>query len=550
MLTDNSGIPAFLSQNLRFRRLSEEQIDLIVENTRQKLYPKGQLIYEMGSDAGIFFILYEGKVQLSRLVGGAIEYQASLAPGDIFGEEALGVTPLRQTTAVAEEDTIVLEYDSDVIRFLQRDIPVLDDNLRRAQESFKLLWTAPIGWRQDKETIYLISRRHAFFLFMRMLPPAGFLLAGVLVAVIGFLLAPGVVTPLLIGGLLLSVAVLWGIWSYIDWTNDYYIITDRRVIYLEHIILLYDSRAEAPMDAILAVNNRTGLIGRWLGFGTVTVKSYTGIVRFEHITNPQEIQTLIQTMLLRAREQKTREDRSNIDQTISERLNPAPPAQPPPASSEPAEGAEEAEEEYHPGVLQSVLARLFHIRLEENGVITYRKHWFMLLLNIWLPSLILLGLFVLVVLRFFGYFNFLSVVGIVAIVLFLGFVVGLWWLYVYIDWRNDVYIVTSDEIIDVYKKPLGTETRKAAPVKNILSIEYRRLGFIGYLLNFGTVFIKVGETTFDFDYVYNPSEVQREVFQKLSEFKYREKQAQDLAEAQRMADWIEGYDRWRRFTSG
>ncbi len=550
MLVEISGVAAFLRQNPLFRRLSEEEIALLAENASQNLYPKGQIIYELGSDAGIYYQVYNGKVQLTRVVDGEIEYQAVLVEGDGFGEEALGVTPLRQTTATAAEDVIVLGYDADTLRYLQREISALGQVFERMQASFRLLWTAPIGWRQPTETIYFISRRHWFFLFMRMFPPAGFFLAAGLSAAIGFSLMPGVVTPLLIGGLLLSVAALWGIWSYIDWTNDYYIITDRRVIYLEHIILLYDSRAEAPLDAILAVSNRTGLLGRLLGFGTVTVKSYTGVVRFEQIPDPQEVQLYIQTQLLRARERKAFEDRSNIDATISQRLNPSPPAPPSPASNANQTDETEADEEYHPGILQTLLARLFHMRLEDKGVITYRKHWFMLLLHIWAPTLCILALFVVLILRIMNKFTFLSVLGTLALVMLVGFLVSLWWLYVYVDWRNDIYVVTADEIIDVYKKPLGTETRKAAPVKNILSIEYRRLGFIGYLLNFGTVFIKVGETTFDFDYVYNPSEVQREVFQKLNEFKYREKLAQNQAEARRMADWIEGYDRWRRQTPG
>ena len=55
------------------------------------------------------------------------------------------------------------------------------------------------------------------------------------------------------------------------------------------------------------------------------------------------------------------------------------------------------------------------------------------------------------------------------------------------DWHNDIYLITPDQVVDVNKKPLGHEERQAAPLKNILGIEYKRLGIIGLLLNFGTV---------------------------------------------------------------
>jgi len=543
MLADAYNLPIFLGQNAIFGHLTEEQLGLVIETAQQRLYPKGKQIYELGNDAAEFFLIYSGRVQLIRLVDGITEYDATLEPSDWFGEEALGVTPLRQTTTSAIEDTIVLVFDADVLNALRLDLPLLDMRLRRLQESFTLMWSAPIGWRQPGEAIYFIARRHFFFLLTHMLPPAGVLFLALITLVLWRVVLPDILTPLLVAGLLAAVAAAWGIWNYIDWSNDYYIITDRRIIYLEHIILLYDSRSEAPLDAILAVSHRTGLVGRWLGFGNITVKSYTGTVRFLHIARPQEVQAFIQTMLLRARQQQRRQQTASIDSTIQERLNPPPPATTP---SPDANGAEDAEVEFQPGVLQTLLARLFHIRLEVNGVITYRKHWFILLLNIWAPTLILLGLLVALILNIVGILTFISLVGMLALVFLLGLVVSIWWLYQYVDWRNDVYVVTNDEIVDVYKKPLGTETRKAAPIKNILSIEYRRLGFIGYLLNYGTVFIKVGETTFDFDYVFNPSEVQRELFQKFSEFKYREKQAEEQAEAQRMADWIERYDHYRQ----
>ncbi|HTX79142.1 MAG TPA: hypothetical protein VMC62_05715, partial [Longilinea sp.] len=93
----------------------------------------------------------------------------------------------------------------------------------------------------------------------------------------------------------------------------------------------------------------------------------------------------------------------------------------------------------------------------------------------------------------------------------------------------------------IYRKPFGDEQKQAALLKNIQTIEYKRNGPIGYLLNFGTVYIRVGDTDFHFENVYDPSEVQRELFERFMVSKEKEQQANIQAERQRLGDWIETY---------
>ena len=70
----------------------------------------------------------------------------------------------------------------------------------------------------------------------------------------------------------------------------------------------------------------------------------------------------------------------------------------------------------------------------------------------------------------------------------------LWMIYQIIDWSNDVFQVTADQIIDLDRTPFGTEERRSAQLENILATEYRREGIIGHLFNFGSVYITVGGT--------------------------------------------------------
>ena len=101
-----------------------------------------------------------------------------------------------------------------------------------------------------------------------------------------------------------------------------------------------------------------------------------------------------------------------------------------------------------------------------------------------------------------------------------------------------MYIIAEDQIIDIYKKPLGTEQRRTAQIKNILSVEFERIGFIGLIFNFGTVYIRVGEEEFTFDNVFNPSLVQREIFQRLAEKTRNERQSGRMTQWQDIADFF------------
>jgi hypothetical protein len=88
---------------------------------------------------------------------------------------------------------------------------------------------------------------------------------------------------------------------------------------------------------------------------------------------------------------------------------------------------------------------------------------------------------------------------------------SLWWLYRYIDWANDIYQISSQQILDIYKKPLGREERKVAPLENILGTEVDRKGLLGILLNYGDVIANVGTSQFTFEGVLDPVQVQQDI---------------------------------------
>jgi hypothetical protein len=196
-----------------------------------------------------------------------------------------------------------------------------------------------------------------------------------------------------------------------------------------------------------------------------------------------------------------------------------------------------------PGFLAWLFSDFIRLRFEKDGAITYRKHWFVLIHYMWLPVLLMLIAIVAAVLRLGGMLTFIPITTAMVLILLFMFAIFLWMLYVYVDWRNDIFMVTLDQIIDLDRKPLGKIRRRSAPLENVLSIEYERLGLWGYLFNFGTVYIVVGTMRLSFDFVYNPSEVQEAIFYRMGERLEKVRQFEIDAERERVSEWIASYHR-------
>jgi hypothetical protein len=188
------------------------------------------------------------------------------------------------------------------------------------------------------------------------------------------------------------------------------------------------------------------------------------------------------------------------------------------------------------------LARLFKLKQVDGLSVTYRTHWFILLKKIFLPSLLVLCCVILSILYLANSITFLTPVIFFFLDVFLLIIGFAWAYYEYYDWRDDVYVVTMDQIIDIYRKPLSTELRRAAPIRNIQSLQYKRNGIIGLLLNFGTVKILVGNEDFTFDLVYTPADVQQLIFERFLDFSENARSF----EQRRMADWLVAYDQFRQ----
>ena len=340
-----------------------------------------------------------------------------------------------------------------------------------------------------------------------------------------------------VGAALELPVALWLVYNYIDWTNDFYIVTSQRLVYLEKIVGIYDSRQEAPLASIMSVNVQTAdSIERSVGMGDVIVRTYSGPITLKSVANPNVLAAAIEEHWYRTRIREKEGQREANRRQLRDRLENGPPkvkpAQPLPPKPAPKS---------KPLLVQLADFFSFRVRYEEGDAVVYRKHWWILILDIWQPSLGMLIVIVLLTLVAVGYLPILplpaaAILAVVAMVPLAG-----WWMYQFVDWRNDIYMVTGEQIFDISKKPLGAEVKKSAPLSNVLSLKYERPGLIGILLNFGNVVAQVAGTEFRFDGVFDPVAVQNDVYRRQEAQKAKKQASEEARLRDEMVNWLEDY---------
>jgi hypothetical protein len=519
----------------------------VINRFERMEFEPGKTLIQQGESGDRFYVLFRGKVRVTRKDGIQERQLNILTPGDYFGEEALLFDRPRSASITAITPVVVLSLNRESFFDLMAEFPEIRQNLAATAESRYLVRRENFDWIGDDEVIYLISRKHELFLFVSLILPVFMLLASIPILVFGF----GAQTPFFrvlgIGaGVLLSLGgVGLGVWNWIDWGNDYYIVTNQRVVWLERVIVFYYSRREAPLVHVLAVNVRSSFWGQIFNYGNVDVRTFTGGILMKNCAMPKRFASYIEGYQNRARELQKQAEADTIERELRQRmgLDPAPELsrQERPRSTP----LRKPRRKVKPGSLRDKLDTFLQVRFERDGVITYRKHWLVLLWKIWQPTLVFVFL---VVGTIYLLWNQLVSDPVLGVSLFLGLFilyigVLLWWGYQYWDWSDDVYQLTPDQILDIEKKPLGTEDKKSAPLDSILSLEHTRLGIIQLIFNYGDVIINVGQTKFDFRGVYNPDRVHADVADYIEARRRKRQEGEAARDRQRMLDWFGTYQR-------
>ncbi|PWH19884.1 MAG: hypothetical protein DDG59_01600 [Anaerolineae bacterium] len=544
---------ALFRQMALFQGLDDAQLAEIETFFKRYKVQKGDQIVQEGSPGDYFYIIFSGRFLVWHETPTGREEVATLIRGDYFGEEALLFGQPRLASVSALEDSELLLADAEKFEQMLALYPSLRVSFTATAESRRLAEKEHFDWLGKDEAIYLVTRKHELFLWRSLILPIFLVILGIPIAVWGMMMTSVFLQHVLLvsGGVLIGGGILWGIWNWIDWGNDYYIITNQRVVWLENVIGIYSSRREAPLTTILAVNKLTTQIGRIFNYGTIDVRTFTGSIVMRNMANPDLFEAFLRGHRERAQKRTLEQERQSMREALRTRLLMQAGGKTPvgnsssPKPSLPVRAAPLLAQDRNKA-FKEMIKTFFMMRYESQGVITYRKHWLVLVHKTLQPTCALLALiaFTAYLIYRLGFQNqgFLLSGLTWTLLLFLGYVgVGLWWLYHYLDWSNDIYQLTPEQILDIEKKPLGREDKKTASLDSILSVEHDRRGILRLLFNYGDVIVNVGQTQFTFDGVANPDQVHQDIRAHM-EARARKKRERELAqERERMMEWLSVY---------
>ncbi len=392
------------------------------------------------------------------------------------------------------------------------------------------------------ERVLVLMRRHPVVLFVRLVGPL--LLLALWVTSLFFMPTvvrglqpdpitlsgtglPGWVAPVVMFlWLVLCLPILtWGAYVTFDWLDHWIALTTRRVIIMDKILFLRESRREAP---VLKIQNVTATyphaLGTALDFGDVQIDTAgVGVFTFESVSRPRAIREAVfaQQAAWRAVQPPPEDYRRAAIRGILDGRDPA-------DYLPPAVAARMADRDASTG---------------PHPVIVWRKHPFYLARTMILPLLSYAAL-----MSLWGVSATLDGQGLTGplasklgwgLALFTPICIA-WMLWNWEDWRIDLYKLDHERVYHIDSLPLGLrEESKETLITRITDVSYVVPSLLAHLFNFGDVVIKTpGEATeFVFRGIPNPREVQQEIMTRLDEYRLKEHSGVD----REIEGWLKAY---------
>ncbi len=532
-------------KNVRlFSSLTPDNLARVAELAARSSHRRGSYLCRQDEYGDTLYIIDSGEaIRRQTDLRGVQRPVGYMREGESIGEDALLLGDAYGSCVQATSDIKVLFIRKHDFDRLLSEHPQIEQQLTIPPLIRERLLAPSLPWQDEDEPTLLLRRKH-WFAFARTLP-APVLILLVLGTFAWLLRRVGILTT--IPSTLLFVSVIPAmllLWLVLDWRNDYYLVTSKRVLHEERVLLLYQTWDEVPLSKIQSINITRGFTGSMLGFGTLQIQtaSARGTLALPYVPDPEGMQEVIFKKVGQLRWRMQQGQRDEIRQELLRQS-----------------GAEEAEEEHAiPAMVPEEQARtklgplarfvsrrpLLRMRYNHANQIIWRKHWLFLLKRIYLalPFAILVSVAFITVSLYGGLARYRLPLLPAALVLWIAGIFWLWWQVE--DWRNDVYIVTDRLIIDIEKRPLFfAEDRKQATLDVIQNVSLSKRGILTSLLNYGDVLIQIAGAsgTFTFEGVPQPEAVQREIFRRVEDYNESQRRQQGERRKAELSTWFEVY---------
>lgn len=314
-------------------------------------------------------------------------------------------------------------------------------------------------------------------------------------------------------GFFFVILLLVVLFQVLDWSNDYFVITNKRVVHREFDLRTFRVDIKtARIDQVQSVEiAKPTFITNLFNFGTarITTASAFGTIFFDNIDNPIEVKETLDRQSRLVKTLDASKEQSLLRETFSEHFAVKPQYE---AIGEKAAMLPPAKSVQQNSLLMR-LQRRYYWRVEEENAIIYRKHFIVMIIESIIPlGLALLGVLVTYLLIHFFDFTFRQLL---PALIFAYSIDILWLIWRVEDWRNDMFQLTDRLIVDIDRRPFGFgESRKQALLINIQNVNAYTPGLIHTIFNYGNVEIETAgaESNLVFEDIPYPSVIQSDIF--------------------------------------
>ncbi|MHB9034957.1 MAG: cyclic nucleotide-binding domain-containing protein [Anaerolineae bacterium] len=546
-------LATLLHQVTLFHRCSEQQIQAIAGICSEHYLEQGDLVCRQAYHGTTLYLIDTGEALVRRInEKGEDRPVKVLHAGDVVGINSLFIGEPRDASVIATSAMHLWTIQRDGFRQL------LDHNLElwRALEIptevvYKLR-TPSVEWLESDETLVHFTHRH----WLVVAQPITLVTLGyILVSVFLFVTAAASQTFPFFWVPSTGLYLLVLIWFWLDWRNDYFAVTTRRIVHHERVLFLFEAREEAPIDRVQNIRIEKGFLASAFNYGDIIIETaaVTGTLRFTRIPMPENMREVIFEQANRMVAVNRAARRLQIQDELAERLGQAYPSpRTMPVAEVPYTLPDTNALQFSHKGLAHLIERLGALglvprtRFISGEGITWRKHWLFLFAKGLLPFILagICGAAALIALLnppgwVGNYKPHLSFISIALLIVTYG-----WFFWRINDWANDLYIVTSDRIIDIERHPLFlAESRREASLGVIQNVAYKQTNLLAKVFNYGDVVVQTaGPGTFTFQHVPNPREVQREVFSRMENFRRNAHDRESARLRGELGEWFGVYD--------
>ncbi|GIV85059.1 MAG: hypothetical protein KatS3mg052_2066 [Candidatus Roseilinea sp.] len=560
------GIVRQLRESTLFSRLTDAEFKAVLGLMRARAMGEGQILILAGAQDTNLYILRRGKMLIRAPErGGKDPVIRFVKPGEILNELPFVTGHPSEVTIEAVTPAQLWYIPRGEFQQLIAREGHIREHLTYTPEAEKYIkQRRRFDTQRPGELVLWFGRKHWWVLLQ-----SQWFTVLMLVLAAATLLPP--VRPIFGGpfgaafvGALLLAAFASFLWFLIDWWNDYYVVTDQRVIHRERVLVVYDSQDEAPISAVQNVTvERPNFVSTVLDTGTLLIETLGAHanIRFEWVAEPSKVSKLILDQQARARVEVAATERAKVRSELRREMEVG--IKPSPDSPAPPRPASQANQGAHglpfvrrlgaglADLRNELLPRMRLVRAPD--VIVYRKHWLALIGATMTPFLLLLLYCAVMAFVWFSASSLrrlLFETPAMAGVALLGFILLFWLVWQYEDWRNDLYMLTAERLIEYKRSPFGLlgVSQRTASLANVQNVTAVTKGLVDNLFNVGDVVIRTGgvDNELNFARVWNPRSVQRELVMRLEAYRAAQRDKEAARRRREFIEWIGIYDELTR----